>query len=366
MPDAPRVFVSYSHDSAEHKQWVADLSDKLVGEGLDVIFDGWDLGPGQDVAVMAEQIRAADKVLIVCTPQYVERANGRKRGAGYEATIVTGELLRNAAVDKFIPVIRKKGPGDEYVPAFLSTKVYVDLSDESSFDAEFRKLVRVLKGQPPVERPGLGQNGTATVVDATKNDTSDVEAPVHATLSAEGVALLLKVAPTTGKMLDPSDSITGDTDMREMSKVKGALDELEEHNLMAWVSGSLYRVTQEGFMLADQLLAAGSSLRGEDEDSRRVHQQLQDKQSFDLDGIALEVVIQYISKAAGVNIHTKWASLNAAGVSRDTEVSIRLVGVSVEKALQVILEDVSGVDPLGFYVDDGVITISTRSDLDQS
>jgi len=104
----------------------------------------------------------------------------------------------------------------------------------------------------------------------------------------------------------------------------------------------------------------------ESEANRRVYQRLQDKQSFEFNDIALEDVIQYIGSAAGVNIHVKWAALNNAGVDKKTPVNIQLLDVTVEKALRVILEDVAGVNPLGFYVDEGVITISTQEDLDQN
>lgn len=102
------------------------------------------------------------------------------------------------------------------------------------------------------------------------------------------------------------------------------------------------------------------------EANRRIYQQLQDRQTFEFDGIALEDVIQYIAEVAGVNIHVKWEMLNAAGVSEDSEVNIRLLEVTIDKALRIILQDVEGVNPLGFFVDDGVITISTQSDLNQN
>ena len=36
---APRVFVSYSHDSQDHKNWVLTLATRLVKNGVDVILD---------------------------------------------------------------------------------------------------------------------------------------------------------------------------------------------------------------------------------------------------------------------------------------------------------------------------------------
>lgn len=33
----PRVFISYSHDSAEHKKWVLDFSTTLRNRGVDAV-----------------------------------------------------------------------------------------------------------------------------------------------------------------------------------------------------------------------------------------------------------------------------------------------------------------------------------------
>jgi len=35
----PKVFISYSHDSEEHKAWVADLARFLISNGIDVVID---------------------------------------------------------------------------------------------------------------------------------------------------------------------------------------------------------------------------------------------------------------------------------------------------------------------------------------
>jgi hypothetical protein len=36
---APRVFISYSHDSDEHSDRVLELADRLRGNGIDAIID---------------------------------------------------------------------------------------------------------------------------------------------------------------------------------------------------------------------------------------------------------------------------------------------------------------------------------------
>ena len=64
----PTVFISYSHDSREHKQWVAQLAAALMEKHVQVIFDQWDLEPGDDVPKFMERaVKAADRVLMICT-----------------------------------------------------------------------------------------------------------------------------------------------------------------------------------------------------------------------------------------------------------------------------------------------------------
>jgi TIR domain len=91
----PQVFISYSHDSDEHKAWVADLARFLVSNGIDVIIDAWNLRRGEDIPkFMEDGLSSADRVLMICTERYVEKADGALGGVGYEKMIVTAELMR--------------------------------------------------------------------------------------------------------------------------------------------------------------------------------------------------------------------------------------------------------------------------------
>ena len=79
----PRVFLSYSHDSEPHKAWVRRLAERLRQGGVEVTLDQWDMRPGADVVRFMEQgIRDADRVLMVCTANYVAKAEERKGAAG--------------------------------------------------------------------------------------------------------------------------------------------------------------------------------------------------------------------------------------------------------------------------------------------
>ncbi|MBR3328387.1 MAG: toll/interleukin-1 receptor domain-containing protein, partial [Atopobiaceae bacterium] len=80
---SPTVFISYSWDSDEHREWVAGFADYLRNAGADVLFDG-NLKLGQRLPKFMEQsIAKADYVVIICTENYKAKADGRIGGVGY-------------------------------------------------------------------------------------------------------------------------------------------------------------------------------------------------------------------------------------------------------------------------------------------
>ena len=158
MTEHPKVFISYSHDSPAHKRWVSELGAKLRDKGVDAILDQWDLGLGDDVTRFMEHgIRISDRVLVICTDNYVSKANAGEGGVGYERMIVTAQLVQDLGTNKFIPIIRQAS-GQEKTPTCLGTRVYIDFTDEKQFDEEFEKLLHELHQVPVVEKPPLGKN----------------------------------------------------------------------------------------------------------------------------------------------------------------------------------------------------------------
>ena len=183
MPENPKVFISYSHDSPEHKRWVSEIGAKLRHNGIDAILDQWDLGPGDDITLFMESgLKNSDRVLVICTDTYVRKANAGEGGVGYERQIVTAELIRNLGTNKFIPVIRQAS-GEEKTPTFLATRMYIDLRDESQFETEFDKLLHELHQVPIIQRPPLGKIPFATLPSGQE------------VLSSEGVSIQLPEIP---------------------------------------------------------------------------------------------------------------------------------------------------------------------------
>jgi len=109
----------------------------------------------------------------------------------------------------------------------------------------------------------------------------------------------------------------------------------------------------------------GAERGGESETDRAVRQILREplRAKLDFDGIEFGDVIGFMREISGVNIVVKWKALEMAGIDKSTPVTVKLSGVTFEKALRVILDDVGGVTPLSHVLDEGVITISTKEDL---
>ena len=103
---APNVFISYSWDSDQHREWTLQLAERLRGDGADVTLDQWHLAPGDQMAEFMERaVRENDLVLIICTPSYKQKSDQRSGGVGYEGDIMTAEVLSTRNHRKFIPIL---------------------------------------------------------------------------------------------------------------------------------------------------------------------------------------------------------------------------------------------------------------------
>ncbi|HEU4404451.1 MAG TPA: toll/interleukin-1 receptor domain-containing protein [Polyangiaceae bacterium] len=81
---SPKVFVSYSYDSPEHKEWVRKLATDLRSMGIDIVLDQWE-PLGTDLARFMEQsVSTSNRVILVCSEQYSRKANGVSGGVAYE------------------------------------------------------------------------------------------------------------------------------------------------------------------------------------------------------------------------------------------------------------------------------------------
>ena len=152
MAENSKVFVSYSHDSTEHKQWVSEFATRLRRDGVNAILDQWDLGI-DDINLFIERgFKDSDKVLVVCTDRYVRKANDGEGSVGYESMIVTSKLVEDLGTNKFIPIIRQTLAEDK-TPEFLKERAYIDFTDDTQFEAKFKELLHERLLLPPLQIP---------------------------------------------------------------------------------------------------------------------------------------------------------------------------------------------------------------------
>ena len=125
---APIVFISYSHDSDEHKAHVGRFAAFLRRRiGLDVRLDQWDDNVRRDWALWATMLfNAADFVIVIASPDFRRRADGEAaadegRGAQFEAAMLRNSLTKDhgAATRSILPVVLPGGSVDD-IPTFLS------------------------------------------------------------------------------------------------------------------------------------------------------------------------------------------------------------------------------------------------------
>lgn len=159
MTDArPTIFISYSWESDDHKKWVRDLALRLRNDGIDAKLDQWHTAPGDQLAeFMEREIRENDYVLIICTPEYRKKSDGRRGGVGYEGDIMTGEVVTSRNNRKFIPILAK-GRWEDAGPSWLKGKYRIDLASHAHFERGYEDLITTLHGTreqaPPLgERP---------------------------------------------------------------------------------------------------------------------------------------------------------------------------------------------------------------------
>lgn len=170
---APKIFISYSWDSDQHREWTRKLAERLRGDGANVTLDQWHLAPGDQMAEFMERaVRENDLILIICTPRYKQKSDERSGGVGYEGDIMTAEVLSTRNHRKFVPVFRV-GRWSDAASSWLSGKLYVDLSGSPYSEDQYHDLVATIHNQRPSPPPV----GTPPAPRATRSNQAALATP---------------------------------------------------------------------------------------------------------------------------------------------------------------------------------------------
>jgi SEFIR domain/NPCBM/NEW2 domain len=125
--EAPRVFITYAHDSPVHEERVQQFAEFLRAEiGLDAHLDVWyDHGRIDWSAWAIEQLASADFILVIASPEYKIRADGAApshvgRGSQFESAIIRDNMTKDlrGEIRRVLPVVFPERSIDD-IPTFL-------------------------------------------------------------------------------------------------------------------------------------------------------------------------------------------------------------------------------------------------------
>ena len=155
------AFISYSHDSDEHREQVLGLSERLRADGIATILDRY-VEKGSPLEGwprwMMNGLNAATHVLCVCTETYRRRFLGQEvpdkgKGVDWEGALVSQALYdARSNTNKFIPVLFARSD-ESHIPEPLRPQTHYVLDS----DAGYKALYDALLDQSGVEPGAVGQ-----------------------------------------------------------------------------------------------------------------------------------------------------------------------------------------------------------------
>ena len=160
MSTEPKVvFISYSHDSEEHRERVLGLSERLRQDGFDTRLDRYVNGAPVEgwPRWMLDRLDEAAFVLVVCTETYYRRFRGheqpdRGQGVDWEGALITQEIYDDRSRTlKFVPVLFD-APHKTFIPEPLRRLTHYTLNS----DAGYNDLCEFLSGVAGIEPGPLG------------------------------------------------------------------------------------------------------------------------------------------------------------------------------------------------------------------
>lgn len=156
---SPTVFISYSHDSEDHKERVRALSSRLRLGGISCRTDQDILNPPEGWPRWCENaIEESSFVLVVPTETYYSRYRGKEttgkgKGVKFEGFIITQQFYDNdSRNEKFFPVLFRQ-EDESYIPTPLRGASRYLVETEEGYEQLYR-LLTDQHATPPVP---LGQ-----------------------------------------------------------------------------------------------------------------------------------------------------------------------------------------------------------------
>jgi hypothetical protein len=178
------VFISYSHDSADHIEQVLGLSNRLRADGVDCVLDQYEVSPPEGwPRWMDKKIRCAKHVVLICTEPYYKRVMGEEKegqglGVRWEGNLIYQHFYNSGALNhRFIPVVFDESH-KHHVPAPLQGATYYCLAKETGYEALYLRLT----DQPKVHKPKLGTRRALPKKEVKTNPAMFLSMPIDVDL----------------------------------------------------------------------------------------------------------------------------------------------------------------------------------------
>lgn len=165
MDNKIRVFVTYSWDSDEHKEKVLSFTDFLRKRGFDAKNDIFFIQEETSInlnKMMYTNIKDSDKVIIILSKGYKDKADSFRGGVGNEFELIMDDIKNNT--NKYILVCMDQ-KDDEIKPLLFQNRYILSLLEEQ--DSGFKKLFHLLMN---VKEKNFSEIGTLPKIESEPID----------------------------------------------------------------------------------------------------------------------------------------------------------------------------------------------------
>lgn len=151
---SPDCFISYAWGVPEHERWVEKrLATDLQKAGINVLLDRWDNAQiGSSVARFVERIEECDRVVVVGTPFYRQKAKNVVSAKGSvvaaECDVAGIRLLATEDQKRTVLPVLLAGEESESFPPLMRGRVYGDFRNEDAYFATAFDLILSLYDLP--------------------------------------------------------------------------------------------------------------------------------------------------------------------------------------------------------------------------